>query len=89
MIEEALSDASEALAIASANAGTATSTRIPPPPPLWGALVGQAWRAQADCLRALGKVNEAEEALRQWAEWDPSRRTKARQEIQQLRSTLA
>ena len=71
MLEEALRDLSDAIDITNNN-----TNRV---------LLGLAWRARADCYRALGQIAEAEEALRQWAANDPSRRTKAMKEIQEIR----
>lgn len=69
MLEEALNDVAQALAVPAAPT----------------ALEGRAWRTKADCCRALGNINEAEEALRQWAACDPACRSKAMKEIEQLR----
>lgn len=71
MIEEALYDISEALAVA---------------PSEGGALVGRAWRTRADCCQALGRITDGEHALRQWAKCDPSCHAKAMKEIQILKS---
>eukprot|EP00977_Amphora_coffeiformis_P027316 scaffold34603_cov212-Amphora_coffeaeformis.AAC.9 len=71
MLEEALRDLSEAIDITNNN-----TNRV---------LVGLAWRARADCYRALGQIGEAEEALWQWAKHDPSRKTKVIKEIQEMR----
>jgi len=70
MPEEALRDLSEATVITNNN-----TNRV---------LLGLAWRTRADCYRALGQMEKAEEALREWAENDPSRRTKAMKEIQEI-----
>lgn len=76
MIDEALRDISEALAVA---------PQVVPDTNLVGALVGHAYRTRADCFLALNQKEEAEEALLHWARCDPSRRTKAMKEIQLLR----
>ena len=74
MLEEALRDLSEAMAVTNNDNQNKN-----------GSLLGLAWRARADCYQGLGQIGEAEEALRQWAVWDPSRRTKAMKEIQEMR----
>ena len=73
MLEEAARDVSTALAVDVVPTSCSAD------------LVGRAWRTQSDCCQALGKLGEAEEALRQWAKCDPGSRTKAMKEIQMLR----
>lgn len=74
MVDEALRDLAESLAGLNDNHNDNKRS----------ALEGLAWRTRADCYRAVGQIGEAEEALRQWAVCDPSRRSKAMKEIQEL-----
>jgi hypothetical protein len=77
MFEEGLRDITEGLACVDTNRPTFATHEA--------ALIGRAWRTRADCFCSLGRVGEAENALEQWAVYDPSSRNKASAEIKRLR----